>query len=323
MLLGGYWVDRDRCRSDPESVSFEEHVGDVFHALRTFHNAVRAMSDSPGTPSPYWAFLRFIVRRCHLKIAERMLNGEKIWKVHPMVVLHSWYPGGQKFERQEFPVRHQILQSMLSLYGIRPLHDGKQGGPGEERNSHQQYYYFANDNARDWAQVAYALYSVLEKRLFTPYFDGTIPPKNMPRASMDVESITTVADYLDTFSVMLDLPPMKAILSHELFVSKLELTDHGYVPTATDINGDHGELHEFAIFRQSNGTWQTARRRNKPRKSANLLVNTFIDTCGLLSLGLLVFCISRRTKPCAIIYLYKYIAYIYRLIPTPVPRCLR
>ena len=160
--------------------------------------------------------------------------------MHPMTALQTWHPGNHSFDRQEFSVRHHILQSMLSLYGVRPLHDGKQSGHGDDRSTQQ--YYFASDNARDWALVACALYGVLEKRLLTPFFDGTIPPKNMPRASMDIDSISTAAEYLDTFAVLLDLPPMKAILSDEHFTAKLELADNDIIPPEDEYTSNRGTM---------------------------------------------------------------------------------
>jgi hypothetical protein len=140
-----------------------------------------------------------------------MLNGDKIWKNHPMAMLHYWQPGRDvDFPHEEFPVHHQILEATLSLYG---LHATQQSGVGAR-------YHFFKGNAKTWAQVACALYGMLEKRLFTPYFDGKAL-KSMPRASMDPESIAIVADYLDTFSMLLDLPPLQAVFMHKSFTTLL------------------------------------------------------------------------------------------------------
>ena len=140
-----------------------------------------------------------------------MANGEKIWKTHPMTTLDGWQPGGAQFEREEFTVHHQILEATLSLYGLNPT----------AQHGDRKTYYFASDNAKAWAQVAVALYGVLDKRLFTPYFEGN-QLKSMPRATMDADSIAVVADYLDTFSVLLDLPPIKAILTDKTFTALLQ-----------------------------------------------------------------------------------------------------
>ena len=141
-----------------------------------------------------------------------MSNGKKIWKTHPMTVLRDWQPGSAEFSREEFTVHHQILETTLSLYGLAAT---------SERLGDRKTYYFASDNAKSWAQVACSLYDMLEKRLFTPYFEGN-QLKSMPRATMDVDSITVIADYLDTFSVLLDLPPIKSILTHKSFTSLLK-----------------------------------------------------------------------------------------------------
>lgn len=207
--------------SNPDQVPFEEHAADLLHALRTFHTAIDPDSDV----SPYWYFLRFIIRRCYLKIADRISNGDKIWRVHPMKLLHKWEPptGKGVFKRTEFKLQHQILQATLAVYDIYPI---------AEVNG-AAVYYFAKDNAKAWAKTACALFSVLEEKLMTPYFDGTMPPKNVPRASMDAESIAIVADYLDTFSVILDLHPMKEILSHPSYTRKLQPLDE---PLPININ---------------------------------------------------------------------------------------
>ena len=141
-----------------------------------------------------------------------MSNGKKIWKIHPMAVLRDWKPGSAEFPREEFIIHHQILETTLSLYGLAAT---------SERPGDRKMYYFASDNAKAWAQVACSLYDKLEKRLFTPYFEGN-QLKSMPRATMDVDSITIIADYLDTFSVLLDLPPIKSILTHKSFTSLLK-----------------------------------------------------------------------------------------------------
>lgn len=148
-----------------------------------------------------------------MKIAERMANGAKIWTTHPMQVLHDWAPGpGDVFPRSEFTMQHQILQATLSLYGVNP----------STQHGERSRYHFAADNARAWAQTACAMYAMLEKRLFTPFFEAEgRTPRPMPRASMDVESITVVADYLDTFAVLLDLPPLRAIFTHPSFSARL------------------------------------------------------------------------------------------------------
>lgn len=200
--------------ADSDPVDFEVHAADLLHALRTFHSELHCYS---GT-SPYWHFLRFIVRRCHCKIAERMLNGEKIWKKHPMAVLRDWDPGNADFPRQEFTIRHQILEAVLSLYGIS----------GTREHGDGAIFHFATHNAKAWAQTACALYGTLEKKLFTPSFQGG-SLKDKPRATMDLESIIVVADYLDTLLVLLDLPPLKAILTHRSYASLLEPLN--YQPT--------------------------------------------------------------------------------------------
>ncbi|GJE96958.1 hypothetical protein PsYK624_131680 [Phanerochaete sordida] len=193
--------------SDSATIDFETHAADLLHALRTFHDTLHDESQ----PSPYWHFLRFIVRRCHSKIAERMQNGERIWKRHPMAVLSDWHPNGAHFEREEFSIHHQILEATISLYGLTPA--SEQGD--------RKTFYVDSDNVGQWAQITCALYGMLEKRLFTPYFEGT-EIKVMPRGTMDVDSIHVVADYLDTFSVLLDLPPIQAILTHKSYTEMLE-----------------------------------------------------------------------------------------------------
>ena len=200
--------------SNAESVPFEEHAADLLHALRTFHTAVDPDSDT----SPYWYFLRFIVRRCYLKIAERISNGDKIWRVHPMKLLRKWDPpsGRGAFKRTEFQLKHQILQATLAVYDIHPIAETVDG---------HAIYYFARDNAKAWARVACALFKVLEDKLMTPYFDGNAPPRLVPRASMDADSVAVVAAYLDTFSVILDSHPLQEILSHPSYTSKLQPLD--------------------------------------------------------------------------------------------------
>ena len=171
----------------------------------------------------YWYFLRFIVRRCHAKIAERMLNGDKIWTRHPIAVLHDWQPpeDASAFPPEEFPVHHQILEATLSVYGLNPV-----GHQGERAQ-----YHFGTDNAKAWAQVACVLYEMLEKRLLTPYYVG-----HLPRATMEPDSIAVVADYLDTFAVLLELPPMQAILMHRSFTSLLQ-PRHPTTYTTPHVNG--------------------------------------------------------------------------------------
>ena len=128
-----------------------------------------------------------------------------------MAVLGDWHPNGAHFEREEFTIHHQILEATISLYGLTPA--SEQGD--------RKTFYVDSDNVGQWAQITCALYGMLEKRLFTPYFEGT-EIKFMPRATMDVDSIHVVADYLDTFSVLLDLPPIQAILTHKSYTSMLE-----------------------------------------------------------------------------------------------------
>ncbi len=195
-------------------MSFEEHAADVLHALRTFHISTFDNSHDPNAPpSPYWAFLRFVVRRCFLKIAERISNGNKIWRIHPVSVLRSWQPGDAFFKRTEFVLQHPILQATLEVYDVKPVSQTADG---------RATYYFATDNAKAWAKVACALFGVLEEKLMTLYFDGHTPPKQVPRATMDAESIIIVSDYLDMFSVILDLAPVKEILKHTSYTSRLE-----------------------------------------------------------------------------------------------------
>lgn len=196
-------------RAESDGVDFETHAADLLHALCSFYSELHLYN---GTTSPYWHFLRFIVRRCHAKIAERMQNGEKIWKKHPIALLEHWDPPTDaKFPDQEFPLNHQILESTLSLYGIN----------APSAHSERKTFHFGKDNAKAWAQTACVVYGTLEKRLFTPHFEGN-QLKDMPRASMDLDSIKVVADYLDTFLVLLDLPSMKSIFSHPSFTSLLE-----------------------------------------------------------------------------------------------------
>ncbi|KIP01695.1 hypothetical protein PHLGIDRAFT_131155, partial [Phlebiopsis gigantea 11061_1 CR5-6] len=195
--------------SKSDSVDFETHAADLLHALNTFHSALR---DCTATTSAYWHFLRFIVRRCHTKIAERMHNGERIWKRHPIALLEGWEPPHRTlFATQEFAFHHQVLESTLSVYGITKTRD----------EGDRQIYTFEKHNARGWAKTACAVYGVLHKRLFTPSLEGN-KLIEMPRASMDLESVEVVADYLDALAVLLDLPPMKAILFHPSFTSLLE-----------------------------------------------------------------------------------------------------
>ncbi|PSR77483.1 hypothetical protein PHLCEN_2v7914, partial [Hermanssonia centrifuga] len=201
-------------KSESNVVSFEEHAADVLHALRTFHISTFDNSHDPSAPpSPYWAFLRFVVRRCFLKIAERISNGNKIWRIHPVSVLRSWQPGDAVFKRTEFVLQHPILQATLEVYDVKPVSQTADG---------RATYYFATDNAKAWAKVACALFGVLEEKLMTLYFDGHTPPKQVPRATMDAESIIIVSDYLDMFSVILDLAPVKEILKHTSYTSRLE-----------------------------------------------------------------------------------------------------
>lgn len=196
----------------------------MFHALRTYRASI-----STSVTSPYWLFLRFIVRRCYMKIAERMQNGVRIWRTHPMTILRDWTPpdDANAFPREEFSMRNQVLEASLSLNGITPIAQA----PGERST-----YYFDASNARAWAQTACSLYSVLEKRLFTPYVDGTGPVREMPRASMDSESVTIVADYLDTLAVILDLPPLKAIFFHASFISLLDPRSASHPTSETNVN---------------------------------------------------------------------------------------
>ncbi|KAF7795760.1 hypothetical protein EIP86_006927 [Pleurotus ostreatoroseus] len=197
--------------SNPVTVPFEEHAADLLHALRTFRTALGPASDE----SPYWYFLRFIIRRCYLKIADRISNGDKIWRKHPMALLRKWEPPSSKsgFKRTEFKLKHQLLQATLAVYDIYPI--------SEDADGHVMYY-FAKDNAKAWAQTACALFGVLQEKLMTPYFDGHSPLKQVPRATIDAESVVTVADYLDTFAMILDLEPMKEILKHPSYTSKLQ-----------------------------------------------------------------------------------------------------
>lgn len=251
--------------SNPDTVPFEEHAADLLHALRTFRTAVDPDSDI----SPYWYFLRFIIRRCFLKIAERMSNGDKIWLMHPMKLLSKWEPPAEKepFKRKEFKVNHQILQATLAVYNIFPISEAPDG---------YAIYYFAKDNAKAWAQAACALYGVLEEKLMTPYFDGTMPPKQVPRATMDAESVAVVADYLDTFSVILDLHPMKEILTHPSYTSQLRpideplpLNEHA----ATPIAGEHTafivntHFHSHSLQIQRTLTVKRSPKRNRRQRA--------------------------------------------------------
>lgn len=200
--------------SNAVTVPFEEHAADLLHALRTFRTALGPTSDE----SPYWYFLRFIVRRCYLKISDRISKGEKIWRTHPMALLRKWEPPSHKsgFKRIEVKLKHQLLQSTLAVYDIFPV--------SEDSDGHATYY-FAKDNAKAWAQTACALYGVLEEKLMTPYFDGQSKLRQVPRATIDAESVVTVADYLDTFAMILDLQPMKEIVKHPSYTCKLQPLD--------------------------------------------------------------------------------------------------